>query len=423
MNKDNGKILQAGTVLFVLNVLASALNYLCQLVLARVLSVESYGTVNTIFSFMMIIAVPGTTLTMIVAKYFADSSHSCTRKRYLNRQLKVVMTLTVLVIVVLASTYKLFSRLLAIDDKYVLVLAFLLAAWGYFQPLYSGVFSGDKQFILVGIYSMAIPIYKLLAVLVAYIYTRDDKIRLYIILFVMFVGVLATAAWGQKSSNKIIGNGDETSDKCERLYSEDDFNALFLNISLMIYMNIDLLSVRYYGNDSESGYYSSVLLFGRIVYYFATTLGTILLPSVADNELTPLEKRKSLNKSIVLMIVFAGSCMIPINVLKEFLISVLYGEAYLSASKYVGLVGIISLALSMYTIMVNYVVGVGKTKYATVIMLIIDLMLFVAVVFIHNIWNILMSISIIGVAGAFALYVGEMINSKKLANDCKYGIQ
>ena len=83
MEKKDTQLLRASTILFVLNITASALNYLCQLVLARVLSVESYGTVNTIFSFMMIVAVPGTTLTMVVAKYYASGCGKEGKRQYL----------------------------------------------------------------------------------------------------------------------------------------------------------------------------------------------------------------------------------------------------------------------------------------------------------------------------------------------------
>ena len=156
MNVKSSKFLEAGTWLFFLNISASALNYLCQLVMARVLSVGSYGTINTIFSFMMIVAVPGTTLTMIVARYYASNDASNNERGYLKKQLLVVSTLTIIAFVILFALNGVMKNLLAIDDRFVLIIAFILAALGYFQPLYSGVFSGKKCFILVGIYSLMI---------------------------------------------------------------------------------------------------------------------------------------------------------------------------------------------------------------------------------------------------------------------------
>ena len=105
------------------------------------------------------------------------------------------------------------------------------------------------------------------------------------------------------------------------------------------------------------------------------------------------------------MIAFAAVSMIPINLFKNFFIEILYGVEYLQASKYVIYVSIISLSLSLYTIMVNYVVGVGKTKKPVVVLLIVDLLLAISVFLLHDITLILFTISAIGILGAGAIYV------------------
>lgn len=407
---------RTGTILFALNILASGLNYLCQLVMAQVLSVESYGTVNTIFSFMMIVAVPGTTLTMVVAKYYASDSLLFGKRLYLKKQLHIVLGLTSCVSLLLFCFQKVFSGLLSIDDLFVLMLAFLLAAFGYFQPLYSGVFSGNRRFVLVGIYSMCIPVYKLVSVGVAYVCSEDDKARLYTVLLFMFLGLIATAAYGYIKSCAIVGEDNEVVQGKANIYSREDFNTFFLNISLMLFMNMDLLSVRYYESDKESGLYSAVLLFGRIIYYFATTLGTILLPAVADSKMTNKTRVRTFNRALFLMLVFALLSMIPINLFKQFFIQLLYGQAYINGSKYMLYVTAISISLSVYTIMVNYVVGVGRTKTPAMIMFVVDIILLLSVVIFDSILNILFSISIVGAVGAIAIYISEM-RSVNLDND------
>lgn len=404
MNVKSSKFLEAGTWLFFLNISASALNYLCQLVMARVLSVGSYGTINTIFSFMMIVAVPGTTLTMIVARYYASNDANNNERGYLKKQLLVVSTLTIIAFVILFALNGVMKNLLAIDDRFVLIIAFILAALGYFQPLYSGVFSGKKCFILVGIYSLMIPVYKLIAVGGAFLYSENDKSRLHVLLVIMVVGVLGTALIGQIKTNSLVGKISKNDVYNKNLYTIDDFNTLILNMSLMLYMNIDLLAVRYYGDEKESGLYSAVLLFGRIIYYFATTLGTVLLPSVAEKSLTENERKSTLNKALLLMVLFAILCMIPLNLWKSFFIQLLYGQDYLLASKYMIFVSIISFALSVYTIMVNYVVGIGRTKAVTVIMVVVDILLLSVLVFMKNIISILTAIGIIGVVGTVIIY-------------------
>lgn len=405
MQKEKNRLFQASTILFIINLSASALNYLCQLVMARFFSVESYGTINTIFSFMMITAVPGTTLTMIVAKYYASTNSAACKHSYLKKQLHVVAIMTIVVFIFMFACQKELSKILLIHDNFVLISALILAALGYFQPLYSGVFSGNKYFILVGIYSLFIPLYKLFAVGIAYLVSSADIIRLYVLLLIMFLGVIGTAIWGQKKASDIVGTPKKPGGFDGILYSKNDFNTLVLNMSLMLYMNIDLLSVRYYGNETESGLYSSVLLFGRVIYYFSTTLGTILLPSVADYKSNDKDRRNTLNRTLILMIFFAIICMIPINIWGKLFIQILYGSEYLPASKYIIFVSIISLSLSIYTIMINYAVGIGKTKMTTIIMIIIDILLVTSVLLLQDVVVILLSLSCVGLLGAITIYL------------------
>lgn len=404
MKKGVKSLLGASTILFLLNVLASALNYLCQLVMMRVLSVESFGTVNTIFSFMMIVAVPGTTLTMTVAKYFAGANEESNRHGYLRKQFAVVLVLTFLVLAFLLVVQNALANILSIQDKIVLNFALVLAALGYFHPFYLGVFSGNKCFVLVGLYSLFIPLYKLIAVGVAYVCTNSDSLRLHVVLIGMIIGVFMTAGFGQVKAVHILGKVKDKKIFKDRIYSRGDIETLILNISLMLYMNVDLLCIRYYGDEMESGLYSSVLLFGRIAYYFATTLGTIILPSVADHGLSDKERDKILCRALLVMVLFFFVCMAPINIMKKFLIQLLFGANYLQGEKYVIYVSMISFALSIYTILINYVVGIGKTKMAAIVMLIVNTVIAGIVFCVKNITVLLICISGIGIVGAVIIY-------------------
>ena len=58
MRKINTGIYKDGICLFGINMFASMLNYICQILMARILSVESFGEINAIFSYLLIIGVP-----------------------------------------------------------------------------------------------------------------------------------------------------------------------------------------------------------------------------------------------------------------------------------------------------------------------------------------------------------------------------
>lgn len=403
------KLVQAGSILFILNMCASALNYLCQLLLARVLSVESFGTINTIFSFMLIVAVPGTTLTMIVARYYAGLGEQvCVgeKRKYLKRTVKGISILTIASLLLFVLLMIPLGGLLAIPDRIALILAFSLAALGYYHPLYSGVFTGNKCFVWLGFYSLLIPLYKIISVITAQLITDIDKHKLYIILLIMIIGTITTAFIGNRKSFSVLGNSLSSNDQIsEPIFAKDDLYVLIVNICLMLYMNIDLLSVRYYGTTDESGLYSAVLLFGRVAYYFSTTLGSILLPAAANQKVGERNKAIYLNKTLLFLVAFSALCIVPINIGKSFFIRLLYGETYLGATSYVKYVSVISVALSLCTVLTNYLVGIGRTKLVAIVMLFVNITSLLFACFIKDIQSILRGIGIIGMIGAFIIYL------------------
>lgn len=417
MKLSKNRILGSGAVLFVLNMLASVLNYICQLAMARVLSVESFGTVNIIFSFLLVIGVPGTTLTMVAAKYYAEleiDAEQELRVGFIVKVIRYISILAVMVFIVCIIFIKPISNILSIKNIYVLLYAFILGALSFYQPLYSGVFSGNSCFVLVGIYSLCIPIYKIVSVIAAAFYTNDDLLRLYVVLFVMVLGTILTALAGNWQAAKIVGRFSVKKKVVFRIqYNLNDINTLVMNVCLVIYMNIDLLVVRYFGDDKESGLYSSVLLFGRVIYYFSTTLGTILLPMAVASKNKKSQQIKLLNRTIGIMIIFILLCNVPFNVLGKIFIQFLYGNHYLEAQKYVKYISLISAALSINSILVNYLVGIGKTRFVTVFMLIINSVIGILISLNSNIEIILMGIGVSGLAGAILIYAVTIFQVRK----------
>lgn len=298
------------------------------------------------------------------------------------------------------------SQILSIVDAAVLILMFVLSALSLYQPLYAGVFAGNKQFLTVGLYALTIPVYKIISIIAAKVLFVDDWQRLYTILAVMIVGTVLTASLGHYGAKRVLGKFSilQRSEYSMKITTKS-INILILNICLMVYMNIDLFSVRYYGGEGESGLYSSALLFGRVIYYFATTLGTILLPLVAAKQNKREQQIRMFHKMMGLLLIFMAVCIGFFNVGGGFLIKLLYGSGYMGAQPYVKYVSLISAALSICTVLVNYLVGVDRTRFAACSMTAINGIIFALIILESDIRVILTGIGMIGMGGALLIYL------------------
>ncbi len=379
MLKKVGRVLISGPViLLILNVFSSGLNYLYQIVASRVLGVESFGVLNALFSFITIVGVPGGTITMMLAKtiaYYQGNKKPENSKGYIRVMTKNVYVLSFAVLGVLVILYPIIGNFLHVPTLAQMIIVALVCAVSYFQPFYSGCMSGLQSFVLLGLYSVLIPFFKLLGLAVAE--RTSLEMRISVCLMSMVIGSLMALVVGRLYvSRKFDGVEDKTvklSDYKEWLYS------FVVSFGMVFYFNADILAVRNHGNDEVTGLYSAASLFGRIMYYLATTAGTVIIPKVAATT-----RKKSLHILHVTLLLLVGiqfgGTAVVILIGKQAL-TLVYGIEYIGAVHYLPYVGLIALSMALISVISSYSIGVGNNK-AVVGMMVILAMVVLAIIMI-----------------------------------------
>ncbi len=358
-------ILSDATILLVLNIIASGLNYLYQILAAKQLGVASFGIINGVFSFTTIVAVPGTTLTMVMARriaLFSETEKSNIISSFIKQMTRIVVFLSFAVCIVEVVLYRQLKSFLKLQNSIQVILVILICFLVIFHPYYSGCMSGFKNFWILGCYGLMIPAYKLFGLIVA---SRiGHNLRLEVCLASIVLGSAITLVVGQlfikkRTDSKSKANKDVIEYK-------ELITSLFINMGLIAFMNADILAVRYNGDDVTTGLYSAATLFGRIVYYIAVSAGTVLIPYVAG------VKKEKANKMLcyVLAVVMGITVFLAImmNVFGIIGIRVIYGQGYAEASEFLPYVAIISIAMAAISILANYAVGIGKTTGTAYVM-------------------------------------------------------
>lgn len=414
MNNRKNSIMINGFILLVLNVIASVLNYLCQILMARGLDVVAFGTINTIFSFLLIIGVPGTTLTMVSSKYIAGDIECKNGENSLNfcNNMTWLITLASIAVFFLCVLIKNPLRsFLKIDNYILMFLSFIVISLSFYYPFYSGIFSGLKKFYFLGTYSLLIPIYKLIGIFLSGNFTNSMTMRLVIILLSIAVGSVISSVIGSYYSKIILGRYKQNINCKNGWIEEIDFiNPLIINACLTFYLNIDLLAVRYLGGSELSGYYSSIVLFGRIIYYLATTFGTILLPYAASKGNASIGL---LNKTIIIILLVSIVGFIPINIFGEHLILLLYGMEYTPAIDYLKYISIISTAVGILTVLINFMIGIGDFGLVKKVLIMLVIVITSSILLGVQVKMILSIIGMSGLICCFLIYINLIFKIAK----------
>ena len=106
----------------------------------------------------------------------------------------------------------------------------------------------------------------------------------------------------------------------------------FYELSQILINNSDVILVKHYFDNENSGLYASIALIGRAVFFATWIVVTILFPKVIDKEKRGEPHQHLFFNSLVIVliidIVFVAICYL----LDDFIIGVAFGEAYLSVS-------------------------------------------------------------------------------------------
>lgn len=346
-------------IVFTLTTFGSALNYLCQILMGRFFSVSNYGIVNAIFSLTVIVSVIGSTASMILSKIISENRKSSPNLCY--KILSVVNSICIVILLGSIILSPLFVHILNWNYLTV-ILAVISLVTSIYPIVYQGIFGGLGKFISLGLYTLIIPIIKILSLVLIILLNISGINEVYSILLAIIFGNIISLMVGYIITKIHIKETKKSVKKIRYIWQEYK-NVFYANILIMFLMNIDILYLTFFYDSETIGLYSSVLVFGKMIYYFVTALVTVMLPLISKNKKDSKYVTKMLYKTLTYTIILTIIFLIPTNVFGKNILNLVFGSKYDSAIIYLKYASLISLSYSLNLILLNYLTGINKVKF------------------------------------------------------------
>lgn len=408
MERDN-KFEKNSFIVFLLTTFGSILNYLSQILMGRFLNLDEYGTINLLFSIILIFGIFGSTLSMIFSKSIASNKENIVSS-ILKKANIFLVTLTIISSICIMFFYK--------NNNFIfLILSTICVITSIYPLIFQGILGGFKKFILLGLYTLICPLIKICAILILLYLNFNNKLDIVISSIILgniisiFVGYLFL------KKNMVF-------DEKEEKYNVSGYIDVFvINILLMFMMNIDIIYLSLYVGKSEVGLYSSVLMFGKMVYYFVSALVTVMLPLVASNR-DGKNKNKLLYTTLKYTIILSLLFLFPINIFGNKFLKIIFGSKFTSAVKYIRYASFISFAYSLNLIIVNFFTGIDKLKFLKNSFIVSSLIMILSLILFNN--NKYLCLIMIGIINLIIFIVniiyykikeGSILNMKKKKNE------
>lgn len=365
-NMDDHSLEKHGILMMAATMAANFFNYLFQLSMGRLLSLEDYGILYSLLSLVYIINVGGGAIQTSVARYASKlKAHRQYGKiKYLwdfSTRSTLMLGVVMFLLVCLLSPF--IAQFLNIGNIwYVVLLAFYLL-FSFAMPANQGLLMGLQNFWAFGISNASWALLKLLL-----------GIILVFIGFGIYGGLLAPSIANITVflvTLVFIRHVVKTKPKKFDLKGVYSYSGLALlagfSFTSMLYVNVIL--VKHFLDPTSAGAFSALAVLGQIVFFAPSGIALAMFPKTSES----FEKNKGhlsiLLKALLYTILISGFVVLLFLLFPKPIAEIMFGDKSLTIVPYMFEYGIAMFLFSIVSLLLSYSLSIHKTKVAYLMLL------------------------------------------------------
>lgn len=355
------KFLSNSFIFFIGGFLASFGSYFFHFLMVRMLSVESYGEVQSLLALSVIFGIPMSALSTVLIKYTAHfKAKNEPDKLY---SLFSFFTKRLLIIVLIfAFIFAIFSQVIA---NFLKMSSFwpVVILGASFLPMFLGtinrsVIQGLEKFGKVSVINILETFSKILFGFLLVKIGLAVNGALGAIVLSCFIGYFAALL-----PLRFLFAGEKKKEKIEtkeifHYFFPTFFALLFLNL----FYNIDIVLVKHFLPAFTAGQYGALALIGHIIFFITGPITSVMFPMTAAAYANKGDSAKILKKAVALTILVGLVISLFYFLLPGFIIKILVGEKFLSVDKILGWFGLAMFIFSLIMVFSQYFLSIHKTK-------------------------------------------------------------
>ncbi len=403
------------SIIFIGSMVANIINYLFQITMGRMLSVQTFGEMNALLSAMIIFSVPFASITNYIAK---NVSHLYTLGKnkkandLIMKSYKYLFIVGFFIVIIGSLFSRDISTYLKIKSIIPILLLFLSILISIIIPINTGVLQGFQKFKVLSFIPSGTGIFRYLVCIGLVVLGLGLN-------GVMIGNLLSLLLLGYISFLPIIRHfkiGREKIKGCETDPLSFVVPIFLANLSFAIFSQSDVVLVKYFFDPHDAGIYSSAAIIGKAVMYLPGAVVISLFPMVVSSKARDEETLHLILKSLAISFLLSGSGAIIIYLFPEEIISIFFGMRFASAVSLIGLFAIAMLPMAIMMIIMNY--NIAKSgRYFAYVMLLCAVIQTVGILIFHDslvsVLKVILYSGLLCTIMLFLLLAGEYLKSGK----------
>jgi O-antigen/teichoic acid export membrane protein len=359
---------RGATVMVMLTLAASAVNYASNIIFSRLLNPAEFGDLTAVLAFSVIAALPtAAAQTMIAERVARNAAQGQVEQMrwFIRHALGHVVTVAALVGVLYALALPLMIELLEIRAPGPAIALLPLLVLTFISPVALGVLQGMDRFIAFGVMVLAVAVSRI-AFGVPWAAAGGGSGGAVGGQAIGFFVVLLAAAWILRDQLMPRGTGAATSGM-KRRPTPATLSASAAFIAFAVISNLDILLAKMFLTPHDVGLYAALATVAKIVIFLPAAVAVVMVPNAARARHSPEASRRVLR--IAALLVFATTLIaaVPAVLAPELMIRVMFGDEYVGAEHGILPIVCAGAGLAILYLLVTYAVAIDDRRWTLIV--------------------------------------------------------
>lgn len=374
------ELLKGSLILFILLNIGNLINYLYQIIMARMLGPSDYGILAVLISLTYIFAVPTMAIQTAISKKIAifniKKEYNKMNSLFFSFLRKLFMfSLIVFILFVILSFF--IVKPLNISF-WLLVLTGTLIITSFIYPLAAGSLQGMKKFSALGWNTLLVFFIKIIAAIILVIFGFKVYGAILGFLFGIIFGFIMALPY-----IKEIINANKDNDRVKILTKENSLIFMAILVFVFIY-SIDVILARVFFPAEIVGQYAVLSTIGKMILFSTMSIGNVMFPISAERHYVKARTSGIIKKASLYVFILCTIAVILFIVFPELIIKLLFGNQYLEIARLLPYLGIAFSFIAFLNILILYRISTDGLKLSHLLLIILFLIAEVALLFLFN---------------------------------------
>ncbi len=368
------ELFRGSLILFILINFGNIINYLYQVIMARMLGPSDYGVLAVLISFTYIFAIPTLAIQTAVSKKIAIFNF---KKDYGKMNglffsfLKKLFVFSIIIFIIFVILSFFIVKPLNISF-WLLILTGILIITSFIYPLASGSLQGMKKFSALGWNTLLIFLIKLIFAIILVFF----GFKVYGAILGFILGIILGFILALPFIKEII-NAKADSDGTKIFNKENILIFSAMLVFVFIY-SIDVILARVFFPSEITGKYAVISTIGKMILFSTMSIGTAMFPISAERHYAKTKTSGIIKKASLYVFILCAAAVILFIIFPELIIKLLFGNQYLETAKLLPYLGIAFSFIAFFNILILY--RISKDEFNLLHLFLITLFLAIEVV-------------------------------------------